>query len=344
MEEKGTPQAEKPIVEKTYDAGSDPETTHEKTETSPVFVFDGKTGKDSNRIPIELLSKSIRRESGLKGIRVIPIQYWKIYAIILGMLDKESINHTEKAPFIQNNSSKAYLTDADEASGYTQKNAPINRWRFDKVISTIQLPGIVEDQNEGIVDTRNAAIGLTLNKEGLTVAFGMNVRACKNFNVMGGTIMRSYGLDDRIGLPWDIMETRLHNWVKNINQIWTVQNEIMHSMKDHTLEASSTTMEPTGIIEKVIGDLYLGAIKHSYFNGDAVPFNAYELSDFVQESIRQRKDEEKITNVWDLYNWGTSIMKPGIVDIGEISENSNMWSDYLINEFALEVPKLEILS
>lgn len=332
MEEKETPKAAKPTVEKTHDAGP------------PIFVFDGKTGKDSNRISIELLGKSIRRESGLKGIRSIPIQYWKIYAIILGMLDKESINHTEKTPFIQNNSSKAYLTDEDEANGYTQKNAPINRWRFDKVISTIQLPSIVEDQNEGVVDTRNAAIGLTLNKEGLTVAFGMNVWACKNFNVMGGTIMRSYGLGDKIGLPWDIMETRLHNWINNITQIWNVQNEIMHSMKNHTLEAASTTMESTGIIEKVIGDLYLGAIKQSYFNGDAVPFNSYELSDFVQESIRQRKEEEKITNVWDLYNWGTSIMKPGTVDIGEISENSNMWADYLINEFTLEVPKLEILS
>jgi len=112
-------------------------------------------------------------------------------------------------------------------------------------------------------------------------------------------------------------------------------------MKNHTLDSPDLD-SPTGIIEKVIGDLYLSAIKQAYFAGDPVPFNTYELSDFVQEAIRQRKDEEKLTNVWDVYNWGTSIMKPSKVDIGEISENSNIWADYLINEFDLEVPKLEI--
>ena len=307
----------------------------------PIFEFSPGAGKLAETIPFNLLNRSIRREPGLRGISTIPVQYWKIYAIILGMLDTASVNYHEKPIHVQNNSSRAYLTDNDENDGYTQKNAPINRWRFDKILSVIQLPNIVENQDEGVADARNAAIGLTLNKEGLSVAFGMNVWACKNFNVMGGATMKSYGTGDNNGLLWDAMEYRLRLWIENISQIWTVQNEIMSAMKNHTLE-SPDLVDPTGIIEKVIGDLYLGAIKQAYFAGDPVPFNTYELSDFVQETIRQRKDEEKLTNAWDVYNWGTSIMKPTQVDIGEISENSNRWADYLINEFDLEVPKLEI--
>jgi len=141
----------------------------------PIFEFSPGAGKLTEKIPIDLLNRSIRREPGLKGVKTIPVQYWKIYAVILGILDTAEVNYLEKPIHVQNNSSRAYLTDSDENAGYTQKNAPIDRWRFDKIISIIQLPNIVENQDEGIADARNAAIGLTLNKEGLSVAFGMNV-------------------------------------------------------------------------------------------------------------------------------------------------------------------------
>lgn len=257
--------------------------------------------------------------------------------LILNMIEGSGFNYDEKEIYVQNNSSKAYLTDEDKAAGYSQKVAPINRWRFDKIISTIQLPTIVEGSEEGIRDARNAAIGLTLNKEGLTVAFGMNVWACANFNVLGGTILRSYTAGNREATPWELMEHKLKTWIGNLNQIWTVQNEIMHTMKSHEIPSND------GVIEEVIGNLYLGAIKQAYFKGDEVPFNTHELSDFVQETLRQKKEQDQLANVWDLYNWGTAIMKPGRVDIGEISNNSNMWSDYLIDEFDLEVPTYEII-
>ena len=300
----------------------------------PTFEFVEGSGKASQTIPIELLNKSIRRESGLRGLKDIPVQFWKIYNIIKLLMDENNVNYTESPAMIQNNSSKAYLTDEDEGNGWTQKRAPINKWRFDKVISTVQLPGINDETEES--HSKNAAIGLTLNKEGLSVAFGMNVWACDNFNVMGGTVMRSFKRGNINALPWDIMYNRLGLWIREINQIWSVHNGIMNAMKDCSIKADSK------VIEHVIGELYLGAIKQAYFSGAEVPFNSYELSDFVQASIRQRKDEEKVSNVWHLYNWGTSIMKPGKVDIGEISENSNTWSDYLVDMFKLDVPKLEI--
>jgi len=297
-----------------------------------IFEFEGKT-TDVQTIPIENLERSIRREAGLAGIRSVPIQFWRMYSLISGMIEKSELNYNEGDIWVQNNSSKAYLTDEEKNEGFTQKRAPLNRWRFDKILTTIQLPNIIEGDNEGIADTRNGAVGLTLNKEGLVVSFGMNVHACKNFNVMGGTIMKSYGDRGRDATPWDVMEVRLHKWFENFTQFWTVQNEIMTAMKARTFDPQIRS------VEEVVGDLYFGAVKQAYFKGDAVPFNINQLSDFVQESIRQRKDEEQIANIWDLYNWGTGIMKPGRVDIGDISDNSNMWSDYLIDRFELNVTK-----
>jgi len=257
--------------------------------------------------------------------------------MILAMIEDSGFNYDEKPIYVQNNSSKAYLTDEDKAAGFNQKVAPINRWRFDKIISTIQLPAIVEDSEEGVGNARNAAIGLTLNKEGLTVAFGMNVWACKNFNVMGGTILRSYTAGGREATPWELMEHKLKTWIGDLDQIWTVQNEIMHIMKNREIPNND------GIVEELIGNLYLGAIKQAYFRGPEVPFNTHELSDFVQETLKQKKEQDILSNIWDLYNWGTSIMRPGRVDIGEISNNSNMWSDYLIGEFDLQVPTYTVI-
>jgi len=309
-----------------------------RTEQGPAIIeFDGK-GTDVMEIGLDNLAKSIRRESGLSGIRSIPAQYWKLYALIIGMVQQQDLNYDEKPIWVQNNSSKAYLTDEDKADGYTQKHAPINRWRFDKIISTVQLPGLVEGDDEGVSDARNAAIGISLNKEGLTIAFGMNVWACTNFNVMGGTLMRSYGQRGEDGMPWDLMQFRLGKWLENTTQLWNIQNEIMSQMKSVTLPTNEN------IIEEIIGNLYVGALKHAYFKGAEVPFNTYELSDFVQESIRQKNAEDKVANVWDLYNWGTSIMKPGKMDIGAIAENSNMWSDYLIDYFALETPESNLIT
>jgi hypothetical protein len=300
-----------------------------------VFEFEGN-GLTTKEIAISDLAQSIRRESGLAGIRNIDIQYWKFYASILSMVNDANFNYAEQPIFVQNNSSKALLTDADKLLGYNQKLAPVSKWRFDKVLSIINIPNIITGQSSDMA--RNAAIGLTLNKEGLTVAFGMNLHICSNFNVLGGTVMHSYGSANRDATPWDIMKIRLEQWIKNLNQIWKVQNEIMQEMIQYELPMNS-------VVEEVVGDLYYGAIKQAYFKGPNVPFNTNELSDFVQESIRQKKKEDKLSTLWDLYNWGTAIMKPGMFDIGEIANNSNIWSEYLIDKFALKSPKniIEIL-
>lgn len=125
----------------------------------------------------------------------------------------------------------------------------------------------------------------------------------------------------------------MRNWISNTHQIWALQNDIMKEMKSYQL------LPDLPIIEEIIGDLYVGAIKQAYFKGQPMPFNTHELSDFVQQSIAQRKEEDRMANVWDLYNWGTEIMKPGKVDIGEIAINSNRWSNYLIDQFELPVEK-----
>lgn len=297
------------------------------------FVKEDKT----QTINKEMLQMSIRRESGLAGIRDIPVQYWTLYQILLSILEEQNLNYTEQDIIVQANSSRAYLTDIEKFAGFDNKRAPVNRWRFDKIISMIQLPNIFSGSGESAENMRNAAIGLTVNREGIMVSFGMNLHVCSNFNVLGGTCLRSYKMFGAEGLPWDIMLHRLKLWISNIQQIWKVQNDIMKNMQEFVLPVD------IAVIEELVGDLYLAAIKQAYFKGSYTPFDTHELSNFAKEMIQSRKAEEKLSTVWDIYNWGTSIMKPGIVDIGEIANNSEMWSKYLLNRFEMHVPEAVIV-
>lgn len=294
------------------------------------MIYEFQKENKVQSIPFPALASSIRRDPGLVGIRTVPTQFWTMYTIITGMLRDENINFTEGEFHVQQNSSKAYLTDIEKADGFDSKRAPIDRWRHDKVINLIQIPGVFAGTG---IDMRNAAIGLTINKDGLSIAFGMNVHECSNFNVLGGTILRTYSYDNgRSGeTPWELLMHKLGKWIKGLNQIWNVQNEIMDTMKSMHLRHES-------IVEEIIGDLYIRAIKQAYFKGGVTPFDTHELSNFTKEMIQARRTEERLANVWDIYSWGTSIMKPGIVDIGEIANNSNLWADYLMDRFEMNVP------
>lgn len=281
-------------------------------------------------ISFEMLSQSIRHE-GKHGnaLETKPVQIWNLIDDVQETLAKNDMNYDLKEIFIQKRSSAALLNDADRNVGYNRYNAPINKWKFDKVIAHITMPGISSPGT-------NAHIGLTLNEQGLTVAYGMNVHVCQNFNVMGGSIIRTYTFNGQQGTPWDMAKTIINSWTRNLEQLFKIHTNIMNNMKEKEIKDERT-------IQKIVGVLYQNAIRQSYFRGPETPFDTHSLSQFVQEMLRQRKEEERIANVWDLYNWGTSVMKPGMVDIGDIANVSNAYSNFLCNEFAIPVEDVKEL-
>lgn len=308
----------------------------EATQPAPITpIFEFKQEDRIQEISLALLKMSIRREAGLVSLRTIPVQYWTLYDLIESMLEQSNINYSNSKIYVQNNSSRAFLTDTEKSAGYDHKRAPINRWRFDKIIAIIHLPLIaVTDGDAG--DIRNAAIGITLNKEGLVVSFGMNLNICQNFNVMGGgTTLRTYPFGGVEGIQWELFHHKLGKMISKLDQVWAVQNEAMRMMKEYSFPPDLP------IIDEIVGDLYIKAIQQAYFKGSYTPFDTHELSNFVKAMIEDRKDNTDVSSVWDLYNWGTSIMKPGTVDIGEIANSSSMWSQYLMNRFDIDVPEID---
>ena len=280
-------------------------------------------------ISLDMLSQSIRQEGKYgDALSTKPVQIWNLVSDVQEMLDKSNINGSLGDIYIQKRSSAALLNDFDRNAGYNKFNAPINRWKFEKAITSINVPNI---SNAGT----NAKIGITLNEQGLSVAYGMNVHVCSNFSVMGGTLLRTYTFNKQPGLEWSHMKRLLSDWTSRLDQIFGVQSEIMHNMIEKEVKDERT-------VNKIVGTLYQDAIRQAYFNGDHTPFDTHALSQFVQEMIKQRKEEEKIGNVWDLYNWGTSVMKPNVVDIADISNISSSYADFLCKEFTIDIPTIEV--
>ena len=281
-------------------------------------------------IPLELLSQSIRHEGKYgNALETKPVQIWNLIDNVRNILEKASMNYSLDDIYVQKRSSAAMLNDADRNAGFNKYHAPISRWKFDKVITSFNMPNISQAG-------RNAKIGLTLNENGMVVAYGMNVHVCQNFSVLGGTILRTYSFDKTPASPWEFVKMKVSEWTQNLDQLFRVQNEIASRMQEKEVNDERT-------IQKVVGILYQNAIRQAYFRGEHTPFDTSSLSQFVQEMIRQRKEEEKIANVWELYNWGTSVMKPGIVDISDISNTSDSYAKFLMKEFAIDVKDLSVV-
>ncbi len=156
----------------------------EEQEANPKGPQTYKFGSEKTQtISKDLLSNSIRHEGKYgKILDTKPIQVWAMLDLITGILNSNDINFTEDPIHVQRKASGTYLNDMDRNKGYTKSVAPIEKWKFDKVINLIQLPNIFEGNDKDIGFARNATIGVTLNDKGLSVAFGMNVHECTNFN------------------------------------------------------------------------------------------------------------------------------------------------------------------
>jgi hypothetical protein len=283
-------------------------------------------------IDLDLLSRSIRIEAkDGSPLSVRPKQSWELLKIMIGLLDQYNVNYKVDDIFVQQQGSYPRLNDEDKQRGFSKVLMPVTKFEFEKVLSRIYLPNLADAQgNEG-------GIAMNFHKEGIEIAFGMQVKVCQNWSILGRNVIRTYTWNRNHPFDWESTKIKLAEWVRNLKQLFKVEQDVMHGMMEHEIS------EPY-IIDNILGELYYQAIKQAYFKGDPTPFDTAQLSLFVQEMIRQKKEEEKLSTVWDLYNWGTAIMKPGITnDMAGIQNSISMYSDFLCDRFDISVPEAVIV-
>ena len=174
----------------------------------------------------------------------------------------------------------------------------------------------------------NGTIALSYTKRGISVALGMNVSICDNLCIMGGQQMRTYKFYEKEGHSWETMKIHLRDWISNLDQRLGMEVEIMNRMMAREINDEVA-------IDQTIGKLYQNAIQWRYGNGPQAPFDISGMSSFVQ-NMQKKHGIEKLENVWDLYNWGTEVMKPELERLENLTESNRLYADFLCKEFAIE--------
>ena len=296
-----------------------------------IEMFGFKPDETVQEITIRQLEQSIRVE-GKHGrvLQTRPVQSWNVMGYILGLLTQTNVNHVMEHIFVQKRNSFPMINDQDKLIGYSRESCPINKWLFDKLVVSFLIPNIGNDLVGG-------RIGMSFNEDGIQIAFGMNVHVCNNFAIMGGQIMSTFKRGSNEPLSWQSIEIQLKDWINNLDQKMKIEMDLMTKMIE-------TEIHEPAVLDRVIGGLYKRAIDQAYGSKALAPFDTAGMSNFTQNVLKAQggviRDhtfdaEVGIRNVWDLYNYGTQIMKPGMVDIADIQNSSFLFADHLFNEFEI---------
>ena len=292
--------------------------------------------KDENHQPIEIARFGFTDDESVKpvtltelkqSIRVSgkfgkvlasrPIQSWELMELIMKLMEEYNLNYTQDIIFVQKRNSHIMINEEEKNMGFTKESCPINRWLFDKLLTKWTIPYVGETLDK-------VGIAMGFNEDGIELAFGLNVSVCANFNIVGGNILRTYTYNGVPAATFDYIRLKLAEWFANFAQMVHVEVSIMNAMKEFPIGNP-------GIIKQVIGELYVKAINQAYGSKVIAPFDTHGISMMVQSYISQR-NPTIINNTWDLYNWGTNIMKPGIVDLADINNCSEMFAKFVLED------------
>jgi len=311
--------------------------TGEPVREMPMFGFD--KNEKAKSVPLKLLEQSIRVEDNLgRAYKTRPVQAWSLLTLMVGMLKDAEIAYKVNPIIVRADSSGVALNDIDRGENKWNKSlCPINKWIFDQLITKIDIPHVGGDLSNG-------TIMVAYTNRGISVALGLNVQACDNLCILGGQQMRTYKFEGNSGYDWETMKIHLRDWISNIDQKLNVETQIMERMMAREIENEDA-------IDLVLGKLYKKAVNWRYFNGPHAPFDLSGMSTFTQHALEQmgkvrtRKGDghdsleaygNEINNVWDLYNWGTNVMKPQYERIEHLTESNRLYADFLCQEFGIE--------
>lgn len=294
--------------------------TLEKDDHQPVEITRFGFTDDESVKPITLaeLKQSIR-VSGKFGklLASRPIQSWELMELIMKLMEEYDLNYTQDVIFVQKKNSHIMINEEEKNLGFTKEACPINRWLFDKLLTKWTIPYVGETLDR-------VGIAMGFNDDGIELAFGMSVDVCTNFNIMGGNILRTYTYNGAPAATFDYIKLKIADWFKNFAQLVHVETSIMNAMKEFSIGNA-------GIIKQVIGELYVKAINQAYGSKVIAPFDTHGISMMVQGYVSQRSPVV-INTAWDLYNWGTAIMKPGTLDLSEINNSSDMFCTFVLED------------
>jgi hypothetical protein len=195
---------------------------------------------------------------------------------------------------------------------------PAENYLIEKCISRIVMP---------VDKDTSPSIAISYTDKGIQVAMGMHVSICANLSIFGADYASTFGGDGNNKMPFEkMMNILTDTWLGNIKEKYAFQFELMNRMKDINVTSDD--------VLKLYGNMLMQAVK---FNAGSLkgvaPMNITEVSEFVRKSGLVELSGDRQLTAWEMVNFGTELLKPGIANIDNLIPKNSAFNDLIIDTF-----------
>ena len=237
------------------------------------------------------------------------------------VLDKHNMNFQLDPIYAANNKSKIMpgISIMKNKEIYQDKEYPIENILFRRVLTRF----VINDMSDELTNT---AVGLNFHQNGVEIAFGANVHICQNMCLMGGDLLMSYGPNKT---PLKNMFDTLSGWIKDFEQKRLYYQEMLQKM----INTPFTQRD----MAELAGWLTMYAVKknNASLKYDGVPpLNSSQVNKIVGSYIEKYdEDPEQVSNLYQIYNLGTELYKPGITTMNEVFQANHSLGHFISKSF-----------
>ena len=269
--------------------------------------FDGKV----ELLTLDELRQTVKaKEAGIRK----SVEHFQVFDDVMEIIDKEGIKINTLPIYASGGANAKRIEIAEKYVG--EKALPA--WYLDKVSGEVSFPDF--DNQETSMKVR-----IEFCERGITTSVGKLVLVCTNgMTAFKGDIASTYG-SNKMG--YESLLNNMKIWIHELQEKNDIYNGLIDRMKNVAADAIS--------LESTIGKLQMLAVGQAYCGGEKAPFNIGQVSNFTKSIILQN-DEKEINNLWDLYNIGTNIQKPDLMDMSQISNNNYELTQFFMNEYLQE--------
>lgn len=239
------------------------------------------------------------------------IEHFEVLEHIGGLLSKYNLDFefkpisASKGTMIER-VEEQYGKNALEAAYLTKvfANIHINNWKSNGISNEIRM---------------------NYNEKGMELSFGKVVLVCSNgMTAFRGDVINTYG-KDKVS----------HEQAMELLKSWIITAEEKNKMYDDLIQGMRNQPVIKDVLTELIGDLEILAVKQAYCKGDTAPFNIGQVSSFTRALMDQAEDVKPIETVWDMYNVGTNLFKPNVMQMENIIESNLALTEFIVKKYSL---------
>lgn len=281
---------------------------------------------EENRVELLTIDelKETMDELDISSKRTNDIAHHVLLTRVMQMVEENGLKAELKPIYATDNRGKVQGVNKYPMMEKIHGENAIQAYILRRILSRI----VIHDMDDEI---SNTVIAISYHQEGIEIAMGPNIKVCQNMSIFGqGSHLRSYGNNKMPDI--EKMLEVLSDWLTHYSERRVHEQEVLAKMQ--------STILSTKQVSELIGNLTLRRVGRDELaiKKDA-PLNQGNISKFTKEYLEMLKElrtsdnEVQDLTVYDIYNIGTSLMKPENHDFPSLLHNNASFGKYIIKTY-----------